>query len=142
MIQTIKGTVEENWIDHNGHVNIAVYTKLLDLSLENLAAKNDSINSLLPDEISFVVARILTVHVSEMMFPCDWSFNAGIFEINNKGFKSYHELVSGERRVAKFYVLCRFFSLKLRSSHEIDSSRVNNFSPSVINGILDPFSLT
>ena len=142
MIKTIHGTVEENWIDSNGHVNISVYTKLLDLSLENLSAMHNSINSLLPDNISFVVARILTVHISEMRFPCDWSINAGIFEINSKGFKSYHELVNGDRRVAKFYVLCSFFSLKQRKSYEIHSSRVDNFSFAVVKGILDPFNFT
>ena len=123
-------------------MNVAVYTKLLDLSLENLSGKHNSINSLLPSNISFVVARILTVHISEMRFPCDWLIKAGIYEINNKGFKSYHELVNGDRRIAKFYVLCRFFSLEQRKSYEIDSSRVKNFSFSVIKGILDPFNQT
>jgi len=141
MITTLQGTVDPKWIDSNGHVNIEIYTKLLDLSLENFIGIPDSIKSFLPENTSCVVTRMFTVHRSEIRFPASWLIRAGIFEIDQKGFKSLHQIESAGRQVTKFYVQCKYFDLETRKSKIIDSDLISKFDFPQIKGIRDPLNI-
>lgn len=140
LIEVLSGKSKESWLDTNNHVNIKIYTELLDESLSELVNLPNSINVFLEKNITFVVARFITVHIREMRSSQNWIMKAGVYELNQKGFKTIHELYVDNRRYTKFFTWSRFFNLDTRSSVKVSADKKVNFLLPIMREIEDPFS--
>lgn len=135
----LSGKSEERWLDTNNHVNVKIYTELLDDSLSELVKLPNSINVFLEKNVTFVVARFITIHIHEMKSSQNWIMKAGIYELSQNGFKTIHELYIGNQRITKFYAWSRFFNLDTRTPVKVSSDKKINFLLPILEGIEDPF---
>jgi acyl-CoA thioesterase FadM len=140
LIKVLSGKSKESWLDTNDHVNIRFYTELLDESLSELVRLPNSINVFLEKNVTFVVARFITVHIREMKSFQNWIMKAGVYELSQTGFKTIHELYVDNQRITKFYVWSRFFNLDTRTSVKVSADKKIDFLLPIIKEIEDPFN--
>ena len=133
MIKVLSGKSKESWLDTNDHVNIKIYTELLDESLSELVRLPNSINVFLEKNVTFVVARFITVHIREMKSFQNWI-------LSQTGFKTIHELYVDNQRITKFYAWSRFFNLDTRTSVKVSVEKKIDFLLPIIKEIEDPFN--
>ena len=132
---TLKSSTEINWIDGNEHVNMSIYVRLLDKSVDLLVNLPGSVKSILPDGIGFVASRLKTAFVSELTHPTSFIMKAGFTSLNEFGFSSYHCIIVNEKKIARLYLKSSFFDLKTRNSAQISKVNLEKFELSILPGI-------
>jgi hypothetical protein len=79
LIEVLKGKSKKSWLDTNKHVNIKIYTELLDQSLDAFVQLPNSINVFLEKNVTFVVARLITIQIREMKSFQNLIMKAGVY---------------------------------------------------------------
>jgi acyl-CoA thioesterase FadM len=132
---TLKSSTKLDWIDSNEHVNMSIYVRLLDKSLDLLVNLPGSINCILPKGVGFVASRLNTAFVSELIHPTSFVMNAGITSLDEFGFSSYHCIFVNDKKIARLYLKSSFFDLKTRKSIQISKDNLEKFDLSILPGI-------
>jgi acyl-CoA thioesterase FadM len=98
-VQTGRGTVTDDWIDDNDHMNMMWYTHLIDvatMSLMRLAGYYD-----LSGDLSFVAGRIATAHRKELRFGDNWETWSRFESMEGKILVCGHKITSGRSIAAR-----------------------------------------
>jgi len=136
---TASGESHETWVDANGHVNIAEYTKVIDTALSNFISLPGSLSVFLGSDISCVVRKYFVHHISELVHPVIWSVETGLVSLSSHGFVTIHLISSSKKKSAKFFVQSTFFDLKTRKSKFLSKEEMGKFSFPFVEGIESPF---
>ena len=121
-INTLKGKVKKNWIDHNGHMNIAKYVEVSDNANDILIKKvfNNKKN------ILFVAKKFYIENKKELFINDYWNINSSIVKINKNFFFSKHEFKSNNTnyRVAQVLIQMVPINKKNRKIYEFTSKEI------------------
>jgi len=137
-IQTGAGVVPEQWIDKNGHMNIAAYMALFDQGSDILLQTCGCVPSLGSDT-TFVAGRILIDHRKELFLGDKWEQWSGIVAVQHGYLTITHRLRSASSIRATCDIRAKPFSVQNRVAVSLDPEIVRRLSSFRIPGQLDRF---
>lgn len=132
---TLKSNTKLDWIDSNEHVNMSIYVRLLDKSLDLLVNLPGSVKCILPKGVGFVASRLNTAFVSELIHPANFVMYAGITSLDEFGFSSYHCIFVNDKKISRLYLKSSFFDLKTRKAIQISKNNLEKFELRILPGI-------
>ena len=81
-ILTLSGTVPAEWIDYNGHMNVASYMALFDQGAKILLQKSELGSPEINSDITIVAGRIFIEHKKELLEGEEWKLWSGFVAID------------------------------------------------------------
>ena len=138
-LATGSGTVPREWIDSNGHVNIAHYMALFDRGSETLLERLRRRLGPAPGDFAVVASRIYVEHKNELFEGEPWRLWTGLITLERSFLTLTHRLMSGESLRAKCDIRSVYFSRSTRTSITLDKSALAAAGEFVIAGLSDRF---
>jgi len=136
---TLSGTVLSQWIDRNGHMNVAAYMALFDQGTFILL---DSCGFGIPgNDLTMVAARILIDHRKELMEGEKWELWSGVVFADPKCLTVTHRLRSATSLRAVCDIRGTPFSMRTRTAISLDNEALKNISKWIVPGLIDRFNL-
>lgn len=136
---TGSGTVPREWIDKNGHVNIARYMTLFDQGSEAILEQLAKLIRLEPCDLTVVASRIYVEHKNELFEGNPWSLWTGLITLDCFYLTITHRLMSGHSLRAKCDIRSVFFSKRTRTSIRLDEPVLAAAGQIVVSGLADRF---
>lgn len=135
---TASGTVLSEWIDRNGHMNVAAYMALFDKGTFTLL---DSCGFGSPgNDLTVVAARILIDYRKELMEGDQWELWSGVISVHPKYLTLTHRLRSGESLRTVCDIRGTPFSMRTRTSTSLDKEVLKSIGKRIVPGLLDRFN--
>lgn len=94
-IQTMSGVVIPNWIDDNGHMNVASYMAIFDQGMNELLQQSGLISSENRRDLTVVAGRIYIEHRKELLEGEQWTLWSGFSVVQPTFVSVTHRLRSG-----------------------------------------------
>lgn len=135
--EVMSGRVLSEWIDDNGHMNIAEYVRLFDQASHCLAERI-GVPMTPPRELTLVANRLHTIHRRELVLGESWKILSGIITIKREYLTFCHRMLSGSLRCV-MYIRAVPFSLTKRRVQELDASTLERCLAWHVPGVRDVF---
>ena len=114
-----EGTVLEEWIDYNNHMNVCYYYSAFHQSAEGYLKTLFSDSSL-----SIVVGAASIKYISEVLLGNDFYISNFIVGYKNSKIHLYQEFMVGEKKACEYEQLC-ILKLSELKKNEIDDSEID-----------------
>jgi acyl-CoA thioesterase FadM len=131
------GTVESDWIDKNGHMNVTAYMTLFDRGTDALLEKC-GIGSVGAD-LTMVASRIMIDHRKELMEGEQWELWSGVAAVCPTYLTVTHRLRSTTSLRAVCDIRGTPFSMRTRAAVVMDERTLEEISGLIVPGLLDRF---
>lgn len=138
-LSTGSGTVPREWIDNNGHVNIARYMTLFDQGSAAILEQLRQRVPLAPSDMAVVASRIYVEHKNELFEGESWNLWTGLITLDRSFLTITHRLMGGQSLRAKCDIRSVFFSKRTRTSINLDESALATAGRFVVAGLSDRF---
>ena len=138
-ILTMSGTVPAEWIDYNGHMNVASYMALFDQGAKILLQKSELGSPEINSDITIVAGRIFIEHKKELLEGEEWKLWSGFVAIDPSFITLTHRLHSGGSLRAVCDIRAAAFSKHLRTSILLDQESLRKAKTMLVHGLRDRF---
>jgi len=137
----IDGVVFPDWIDINGHMNVAHYMDIFDKSMFNLLARmHINEQSIREGRLTMVASRINMAYRKELLEGDDFQIWAGITGIGGHSMTVSQRLMRGSVAYATCDILAISFSPVERRAVAMEEHVRARAEEFVVDGMKDPFA--
>ena len=134
---TVQGSVVPEWIDRNGHMNMARYLGLFDEACDKLLEESGLV---VPgNDLTFVAGRVQMAHRRELVEGEEWQIWSGYSFVGERRISFVHRLTSGGVR-ATCDIYSSPFSMRTRTSSVLGPDLIDKAMNFAVPGLQDPFS--
>ena len=137
---TGQGVVPEEWIDINGHMNVAHYMSLFDKGtfclLEHFSINQTSVAEGKP---TVVASRVYVAHRKELCLGEQWQLWSGLVSIEAGSLTITHRLCSGVATHAVCDIMGQVISPLTRSKGVLSETQIEQAQRYKISGLKDRF---
>jgi len=133
---TIKGTVSNDGIDNNNHLNISKYVLMVDKSNDKLLKK------IIKDKkIHFVSKKVLLENKKEMILNEKWKIKSFLIKISQNFIITKHEIISISKKiiVGNCFLLLVPINNKSKKINPIRIKQKKNLNKFLKKGYSNPF---
>jgi acyl-CoA thioesterase FadM len=138
-ILTMSGIVPTEWIDKNGHMNVASYMALFDHGTDVLLQESGLVVSGADSDITVVAGRIFIEHRKELLECESWELWSGFSTVQPSFMTVTHRLRSGSSLRAVCDIRGAVFSKSTRTAVILDRERLCNARTLIVPGLADRF---
>ena len=135
--KTHAGRVVHEWIDRNGHMNMARYAAVFDSACDVFLERSGFV--LQDTDTTFVAGRMLMSHRRELMLGEEFTVWSGFSHVASDGVVMTHRLTVGPMRRASCDIQGSAFSLANRKKVELCNDHVERLKTFSIAGLRNPF---
>lgn len=134
------GKVLQEWIDMNGHMNIAKYTELFDLGCEKLLSNiGITPDSVAKGGVTVVAALISVQHRQELRYQEPWELWSGLQSASSEQITFTHRICSDKGIRAACYIRSYAFDPLKRARATFPMKHLLKASRLIVKGLAEPF---
>ncbi|MGB3740155.1 MAG: thioesterase family protein [Pontixanthobacter sp.] len=134
---TADGVVVPEWIDRNGHMNMARYAAVFDRACDALLQRSGFASE--DGDMTFVAGRLLMNHRRELMLGEEFVVWSGFSHVTADDVVMTHRLTVGQARRATCDIQGTAFSLAKRAKVTLDDRQIARLNTFGVAGLRNPF---